>query len=221
MMAENKKYGFNTQAIHTGEQPEFAEGSNGDVVVPIHLTSTYAREKVDKPTGYEYSRSLNPTRHALEKKLAAIEHAKYGFAFSSGLAAQSTLMIALLKSGDHVLGCDDLYGGAKRLFNNVFSRFGITVDYADLVNPSALLKHIKPETKLLWLESPSNPLLKLCDIQAISKIAKEKNILVAVDNTFATPFFQNPLDLGADIVVHSTTKYIAGHSDVISGAIIV
>ena len=221
-MTTNKKQGFTTRSIHRGEEPVFAEGGSGDVVIPIHLSSTFARLEVDKPTaGYEYSRTLNPTRKALEEKLATLENAKYGLAFSSGLAAQSTLLIALLKSGNQILACDDLYGGAKRIFNHVFTKFNIQTIYADATDVDKFRKYITPSTKLIWLESPTNPLLKLCDITAISNIAKEQEIIVVVDNTFATPYFQNPLDLGADIVIHSATKYLAGHSDVVSGAIAV
>jgi len=219
-MTTKKNYGFSTNSIHRGEEPDFSEGSSGEVTVPIHLSSTFARREVDKPTGgYEYSRTLNPTRKALEEKLASLENAKYGLAFSSGLAAQSTLLLSLLKSGDHVVAFDDLYGGAKRLFNNVFSRFDIKTSYVNLVKTDSLISNIKNNTKLIWLESPTNPLLKLCDIAAVSKIAHENNILVVVDNTFLSPYFQNPLELGADIVIHSSTKYLAGHSDVVSGSI--
>ena len=222
-MDKNKKRknrGFSTNAIHIGEEPNFE--TSGDVVIPIHLSTTFARKEVDKPTGgYEYSRTANPTRDALEKKLAALENAKFALAFSSGLAAEASILLALLQSGDHVIAFDDLYGGTKRLFNSVFQKFGIDFDYVDARDTNNVRKAIKPKTKLIWLETPTNPLLKLCDIKEISEVAKEKNILVVVDNTFASPFFQKPLDLGADIVVHSTTKYIAGHSDVVGGAVMV
>lgn len=222
-MDKNKKIknrGFSTSAIHIGEEPNFE--TSGDVVIPIHLSTTFARKEVDKPTGrYEYSRTANPTRDALEKKLAALENAKFALAFSSGLAAEASILLALLQSGDHVIAFDDLYGGTKRLFNSVFQKFGINFDFVDARDTNNVRKAIKPKTKLIWLETPTNPLLKLCDIREISEVAKEKDILVVVDNTFASPFFQKPLDLGADIVVHSTTKYIAGHSDVVGGTVMV
>lgn len=214
--------GFDTQAIHTGEEPDFTGHPSGDVVVPIHLASTFARKDVDEPTGgFEYSRSGNPTRFALEKKLAAIENARYGLAFSSGLAAETTLCLSLLKSGDHVVVFDDLYGGTRRLFTRVFQeKFGIDFSYVDARDPERVKSAIRKETKLVWLESPTNPLLRLCDIREIAGIAHDAGALVAVDNTFASPYFQQPLGLGADVVMHSTTKYINGHSDSIGGALI-
>jgi cystathionine gamma-lyase len=175
---------------------------------------------VDRPTGgYEYSRSGNPTRDALEKRLAALENAKYGLAFGSGLGAETTLALSLLKKGDHVIGFDDLYGGTKRLFNRTIANFGVEFTYVDARRVESVEAAIRPETKLIWLESPTNPLMKLCDIRAISKLARERDILTVVDNTFMSPYFQSPLELGADIVLHSTTKYIGGHSDVVGGAI--
>ncbi|OFX58967.1 MAG: cystathionine gamma-synthase [Bacteroidetes bacterium GWA2_30_7] len=218
---KNDKYkGFATKAIHSGEEPNLKDGGTGDVVVPIHISSTFARKEIEVPTaGYEYSRSLNPTRKALEEKLAVLENAKYGLAFASGLAAESIIILSLLKSGDHLIAFDDLYGGTKRLFNKVFSDFGITVTYVNATNPNNIITAIKKETKLIWLETPTNPLLKICDIKAISEIAKKNELYLVVDNTFLSPYFQNPLDLGADLVVHSSTKYIGGHSDVIGGSI--
>ncbi|HEY3422283.1 MAG TPA: PLP-dependent aspartate aminotransferase family protein [Methanocellaceae archaeon] len=211
---------FATKAIHIGEEPNLKEGGSGDVAVPIHLSSTFARKDVDRPTGgYEYSRSGNPTRDALEKRLAALENAKYGLAFGSGLGAETTLALSLLKTGDHVIGFDDLYGGTKRLFNQTIANFGVEFTYVDATRVENVEEAIRPQTKLIWLESPTNPLMKLCDIRAISKLAKERNILTVVDNTFMSPYFQSPLDLGADIVLHSTTKYIGGHSDVVGGAV--
>ncbi len=211
---------FATKAIHVGEEPNFKEGGSGDVVVPIHLSSTFARKDVDKPTGgYEYSRSGNPTRDALEKRLAALENAKYGLAFSSGLGAETTLLLSLLKKGDHIIGFDDLYGGTKRLFQRTMAGFGLEFTFVDASHTANVEDAIRENTRLIWLESPTNPLMKLCDIREISKIAKRHGILTVVDNTFMSPFFQNPLDLGADIVLHSTTKYISGHSDVVGGAI--
>ena len=211
---------FSTKAIHNGEEPDFRDGASGDVAVPIHLATTFARRKAGKPTaGYEYTRSLNPTRKALETKLAALEGAKYGLAFSSGLAAASTLIISLLKSGDNVIGFDDLYGGTRRLLSNVFVNFGITATYVDATNPEHIEKAIRPDSKLIWIESPTNPLLKLADIRAIAQIAHKHGLILVVDNTFLSPFFQRPLELGADVTVYSTTKYIGGHSDVLGGAI--
>ncbi len=212
---------FSTKAIHCGEEPNLKEGGCGDVVVPIHLASTFARKEVDKPTGgYEYARTGNPTRDALEKRLAELENAKYGLAFASGLAAETTLALALLKKGDHVIAFEDLYGGTRRLFDCTLTNFGLEFTYVDATNPENVKGAIKSNTKLVWLETPTNPLLKLCDIYAISKTAKENSLITVVDNTFASPYLQNPLNLGADIVVHSTTKYLGGHSDVIGGAIL-
>lgn len=213
---------FETKAIHIGEEPNFKEGGSGDVVAPIHLSSTFARKKVMEPTGgYEYSRTGNPTRIALEKKLASLEEGKFGLAFSSGMGAATTLTLSLLKSSDHVVAFDDLYGGIRRMFDMVLSpQFDIKVDYVDASKTENVLQALKPETKIIWLESPTNPTLKLCDIHEISKIAKSKNIIVVVDNTFMSPYFQHPLKLGADVVLHSTTKYINGHSDSVGGAII-
>ena len=211
---------FETKAIHVGEEPDTKDGS-GDVVVPIHLSSTFARKEVDKPTkGYEYSRSGNPTRNALEKKLAALEDARFGLAFSSGLAAESVICSTLLKSNEHVIAFDDLYGGTRRLFNKIFNdNFNVQFSYVDARKSESVKRNIRENTKIIWLESPTNPLLKLCDIREISDIAQKKNIIVVVDNTFMSPYFQNPLNLGADIVIHSTTKYLNGHSDSIGGAI--
>lgn len=212
---------FETKAIHIGEEPNLKEGGTGDVVIPIHLSTTFARKEVDKPTcGYEYSRTGNPTRNALEKRLASLEHAKFALAFASGMAAETIICLTLLKSGDHVVVFDDLYGGTKRLFNKVFSQnYKIEFSYVDAVDIENVKNVIKSNTKLIWLESPTNPLMKLCDIKAISEIAREQNIIVVVDNTFMSSYFQKPLLLGADIIVHSTTKYLNGHSDSIGGAI--
>lgn len=213
--------GFSTRAIHNGEEPDFRDGASGDVAVPIHLSTTFAREKADSPTaGYEYTRSLNPTRKALEEKLASLDGAKYGLAFSSGLAAASTVIISLLKAGDNVIGFDDLYGGTRRLLSNVFINFNISTTYVDATVPENIEKAIKTETKLIWIESPTNPLLKIADIRAIAGIAKRHNLILVVDNTFLSPYFQNPLELGADIVVYSTTKYIGGHSDTLGGSVV-
>ena len=192
-----------------------------DVVTPIHLTTTYFWKQIDQPGPYEYVRSENPTRNALEEQLAILENAKYALAFASGMAAETAILLGILKSNDHIIGYDDLYGGTKRLINSVFNTFGIIADYIDVNNEQLLEKHIKPNTRLIWLESPTNPLMKIADLALISKIAKKHHVLVVVDNTFLTPYLQNPLDLGADIVVHSGTKYFGGHSDVLNGAIMV
>lgn len=211
---------FETRAIHVGEEPNLKEGGTGDVAMPIHLASTYAREKVDIPTaGYEYSRTDNPTRKALEKRVAALEFAKHGVVFASGLGAETTLFLSLLKSNDHVIAFDDLYGGTRRLFTQVFQQnFKIEISYVDARQPELVEQAIKSNTKMVWLETPTNPLLKLCDIKIISEIAHKHNIIVIVDNTFMSPYFQQPLALGADVVMHSTTKFLNGHSDSVGGA---
>ena len=212
---------FETKAIHVGEEPNLLPGGNGDVVIPVHLTTTYAREKVEHPTrGYEYSRSANPTRDALQSRLASLENARFGLAFASGLAAETTLFLSLLKSGDHVVAFDDLYGGSRRLLDKVFQKnFNVEVSFVDARYPEKVEAAIKENTRLVWLETPTNPLLKLCDIRTISQIAHQRDIPVVVDNTFMSSYFQQPLSLGADIVMHSTTKYMNGHSDSIGGAL--
>ena len=212
---------FSTKSIHTGEEPDFREGASGDVVAALHLSTTFARSAVDRPTGgYEYSRSLNPTRKALEQKLAALEKACYGLAFASGLAAETAVLLALLKTGDHVIVTDDLYGGTQRLFRKVFeSRYGIRFSFVDTSQPEKVKAAITDKTRLMWVESPTNPLLKLTDIAEMSAITRPKGIILLVDNTFMSPYFQNPLTLGADMVLHSTSKYINGHSDSIGGAV--
>jgi cystathionine gamma-lyase len=221
-MQNKKKYGFATKAIHYGEEVSFKDGSAGDVIVPIHLSTTFAREKVEIPTnGYDYTRSLNPTRKALEEKLAALENAEYGLAFSSGLAAESTVLLSLVKPGDHIVAFDDLYGGTKRLLNRVFSEYNITVTYVEAIDTANVERAVQSNTKLLWIESPSNPLLKLCDIKAVAAIAHTHHAALVVDNTFFSSYFQKPIELGADVVVHSSTKYIGGHSDVLGGAVMV
>jgi cystathionine gamma-lyase len=212
---------LSTKAIHIGEEPSFGAGS-GDVVAPIHPSTTFARRtrEVDKPSaGYEYSRTGNPTRDVLEAKLAALEDAKYALAFSSGLAAEATVALSLLGSGGHVLACDDLYGGTRRLFSQSLAPFGVKVTYVDFADPERIEDAIRPETRILWLESPTNPLLKVYDIGAVAELAQRKGIITVVDNTFASPYFQQPLKLGAHVVVHSTTKYIGGHSDAVGGAV--
>lgn len=210
------EYRFETTAIHAGCEPDSGTGA---IMTPIFQTSTYVQESPGKHKGYDYSRTHNPTRAALEKNIASLEEGSYGLTFSSGMSAISTIT-QLLNTGDHVICCDDVYGGTFRLFDKVLKRYGLEFDFADLTQPQSLEKYRKDNTKMVWLESPSNPLLKLVDIGAVSLIAKKYNILVIVDNTFATPFFQKPLKLGADIVMHSTTKYLNGHSDVIGGALV-
>lgn len=208
---------FETKAIHVGQE---ADKTTGATITPIYQTSTYTQEALGKHKGYEYSRTGNPTRAALEAALAALENGKYGLCFASGLAA-TTIVLCLLKAGDEIIAGNDLYGGTVRLFNKVFSNFNIKTTFVDGTNPKNFENAITNNTKLIWLETPTNPLLKLTDIEAVSKITKSKNIFLAVDNTFASPFFQKPLELGANIVVHSTTKYLGGHSDIIGGAVIV
>jgi cystathionine gamma-lyase len=219
-MTDPTSAGFSTRSIHAGEAPDFREGSSADVVVPIHLSTTFARQQIENPgSEYEYSRSLNPTRKALEEKYASLEKAKYGLAFASGLAAQTTLLFSVLKSGDHIIASDDLYGGSKRLFDHVLAPFNITTSYVDLTIAENIRHHIRPNTKMIWLESMTNPLLKVCDVTALSQIGNETGMITVVDNTFPTPYFFNPLVAGATVSLHSSTKYMAGHSDVVSGAI--
>ena len=213
---------FETKAIHAGEEPNLKEGGCGDVVVPIHLASTFARKEVEKPTGgYEYSRSGNPTRDALEKRLAALEDAGFGLAFSSGLAAEAVICMTLLKSGDHVISFDDLYGGTKRLFNRVLTNFDLEFSYVDATDLKNVNDAVKANTSLIWMETPTNPLMRLCDLEGIAGIGRERGITTVVDNTFMSPFLQRPLDFGIDVVVHSTTKYLNGHSDSVGGAIMI
>lgn len=207
---------FETKAIHIGQE---ADPATGATITPIYQTSTYTQEALGKHKGYEYSRSGNPTRKATEVALASLENGQFGLCFASGLAATSTVLF-LLKAGDEVITGNDLYGGTVRLFNKVFSNFNIKFTFVDGRESKNFEQAITSKTKLIWLETPTNPLLRLTDIKEVSKLGKAKNIIVAVDNTFASPFFQKPLDLGADIVVHSTTKYLGGHSDVVGGAVI-
>lgn len=209
-------FAFATQCIHAGQSPDKETGA---IMTPIYMSSTYVQDGPGNHKGYEYSRTHNPTRKALQDNIAALEGGQFGFCFSSGCAATSTLIMCL-SAGDHVVAVDDLYGGTYRLFTQVFSRLGISTTFVDLKSPANLTKAIQPNTKLLWIETPTNPMLKLVDIKKTCEIAKIHNIKVAVDNTFATPFLQQPLQLGADFVVHSTTKYLGGHSDVIGGAIV-
>lgn len=213
---------FGTLAIHTGDEPNLKDGGTGDVVTPIHLASTFARKKVQEPTaGYEYTRVSNPSRNAFERKLAALEGARFGLAFASGLATETALILSLVKTGDHVVAFDDLYGGSRRLFTKVFEAdYGVQFTFVDARDPEKVKAAIRDNTKLFWLETPTNPLMKLCDIELLSGMAKERDIITVVDNTFASPYLQNPLSLGANVVFHSTTKYINGHTDSLGGAIL-
>jgi len=207
---------FATRAIHAGQEPDPATGAT---ITPIYQTSTYTQEAPGKHKGYEYSRTANPTRTALEECVASLEGAEFGLAFASGLAATIATM-SLLSPGDHVVAGDDLYGGTYRLFDKVLPRTGgLEFTYADTTDAGAVEAALRPETKLLWIETPTNPMLTLSDIARLSEMAHERGATVAVDNTFASPYFQNPLALGADVVVHSTTKYMGGHSDVIGGVV--
>ena len=205
-----------TKFIHAGAEPD---PSTGAIMTPIYQTSTYVQEAPGKNKGYEYARSQNPTRKALEDALAIIENGKYGLAFSSGVAATDAV-IKLLEPGDEVICGNDMYGGTYRLFTKVFEKFGIKFIYVDTTDPSNIKTAINPKTKLVWLETPTNPLMNITDIAAVASLTNGKKILLAVDNTFASPYLQNPLDLGADIVMHSVTKYLGGHSDVIQGCLV-
>lgn len=207
---------FATKAIHAGQHPD---PSTGAVMTPIYQTSTYWQKSPGDNKGYEYSRGTNPTRKALEDCLAALENAKFGLAFSSGMGATDAVM-KLLQPGDEVITGNDLYGGSYRIFTKVYAKYGIKFHFIDLTNPENINVYISDKTKLIWLETPTNPMMQIVDIQAVSDIAKKHNLLLAVDNTFASPYLQNPVDLGADIVMHSVTKYIGGHSDVVMGALL-
>jgi len=207
---------FATKAIHAGQEPD---PSTGAIMTPIFQTATYVQEGLGEHKGFEYSRSGNPTRSALEACIAAIEDGKYGLAFASGMAAESAIL-SLLSSGDHLVSCDDLYGGSYRIFERVMRRYNVETSYVPAGNVAGYEQAIRPNTKMIWLETPTNPLLRLVDIRSIAEIAHRHNLPVVVDNTFASPYFQQPLKLGADIVVHSTTKYINGHSDVVGGALV-
>lgn len=208
---------FNTKTIHGGQQHDPAYGA---VMPPIYQTSTYAQSTPGGHKGYEYSRTHNPTRNALENALASIENGKHGLAFGSGLAAIDAV-IKLLEPGDEVISTNDLYGGSYRLFTGIFKKFGIKFHFVGMENASNIETYVNENTKLIWVETPTNPMMNIIDIKAVSAVAKKHNIILAVDNTFATPYLQQPLDLGADIVMHSATKYIGGHSDLVMGALIV
>src|SRR5438477_6565067 len=209
-----REWGFSTRALHVGQGPDPATGA---VVQPIHMATTFAQQAVGKHQGFEYSRTGNPTRNALEECLAALEDSRHCLAFSSGLGAETTLML-LLKPGDHVVYMEDVYGGTFRLFDKVLKRFGLTFSAVDAADIDRDESAMTPQTRMVWLESPTNPLLRVVDIDAVSEIAHSRGAIVCVDNTFATPYLQQPLHLGADVVVHSSTKYIGGHSDVVGGA---
>lgn len=208
---------FNTKTIHGGQHHDLAYGA---VMPPIYQTSTYAQTTPGGHKGYEYSRTHNPTRHALESAFASIENGEFGLAFGSGLAAIDAV-IKLLQPGDEVISTNDLYGGTYRLFTKIFEGFGIKFHFIGMENASNIEAYVNKNTKLIWVETPTNPMMNIIDIKAAAAVAKKHNILLAVDNTFATPYLQLPLDLGADIVMHSATKYLGGHSDVVMGALIV
>lgn len=209
-------WGFTTRAIHVAQEPE---PTTGAVIVPIYQTSTYAQEDIGVHKGYEYSRSDNPTRAVVEDVVASLEDGTHGLAFASGLAAENTVM-QLLKAGDHVIAGNDLYGGTYRLFTRVLEKYGLRFSYVDATDPHAIEAAVEPTTRFIWIESPTNPLLQIVDIAAAAQIAHRHGALLVVDNTFASPYFQQPLKLGADIVVHSATKYLGGHSDLVMGAVV-
>ncbi len=206
---------FATKAIHAGQHPD---ESTGAIMPPVYFTSTYVQESPGKHKGYAYARGKNPTRSALERNIAALEDAKYCLCFSSGMGA-SDAVIKLLKPGDEVLAADDLYGGTYRMFMKIFANYGIKFQFADLTDVKNISARVNANTKLIWVETPSNPMMKIIDIAACSEVAKKNKLIHVVDNTFASPYLQNPLNLGADIVMHSATKYLGGHSDVVMGAL--
>jgi cystathionine beta-lyase len=208
---------FGTKAVHAGVEPD---PSTGAIMTPIYQTSTYVQESPAKHKGYAYARGANPTRNALQKSIASLENGKYGVCFSSGMGATDAV-IKLLSPGDEVITSNDLYGGSYRMFRRIYEKFGIKFHFIDLTDVKNISPYINEKTKLMWLETPSNPLMRIIDIQACVALAKKQGITVAVDNTFASPYLQNPLELGADIVMHSVTKYLGGHSDVIMGALVV
>ena len=217
MSRKRNKQGFETRAIHAGQEPD---PTTGAIMTPIYTSSTYVQESPGVHKGYDYSRSVNPTRKALESCIADLEGSNYGFAFASGMSASATVL-ELLDSGDHVIAMDDLYGGTYRLFENVRKRSaGLEFTFCDLSDLNTLETSINQNTKMIWIETPTNPLLKIADLSAISQFAKKHNLIAVCDNTFCSPYIQNPLDFGFDIVVHSATKYLNGHSDLIGGVVV-
>ncbi len=208
--------GFSTDAIHAGQEPD---PTTGAVSTPIYQTSTYVQEAIGKHKGFEYARTQNPTRFAWEHCVAALEKGSHGFAFSSGLAAISTVL-HLLKSGDHVIASDDMYGGTYRIFERVFRDLGLDFTYVDMADPERIAAARKPTTRMIYAETPTNPLMQIVDLRAVAGIARRERLLMVVDNTFLTPYFQRPLELGADLVLHSTTKYLNGHCDMVGGLVI-
>lgn len=207
---------FGTKVIHAGLEPDSATGA---IMTPIYQTSTYVQEGVGKHKGYAYSRSQNPTRHALEKNIAAIENGRFGACFGSGIAAIDCLL-KVLNPGDEIVSTNDLYGGTYRIFKTIFEKYGLKFHFVGMDDPSAVLQAINENTRMLWVETPTNPMMNIIDIGVYAAIAKKQQLMLAVDNTFATPYLQNPLDLGADVVMHSVTKYLGGHSDVVMGALV-
>jgi cystathionine gamma-lyase len=215
-MKTDDKLAFDTLAIHAGQAPD---PTTGAIMTPVYLTSTYVQDGPGVHKGFEYSRTRNPTRDALEGCLAALEGARHGMAFASGLAATDAIL-HLLSAGDHVLASDDVYGGTFRIFDKVFRRHAISFDAVDMTDPANVERALRPETRLVWIESPTNPMLKIVDLASVARLARARGARTVVDNTFATPYFQRPLEHGIDVVCHSTTKYLNGHSDVIGGAIL-
>jgi cystathionine gamma-lyase len=213
---EHRRHGLATRALHVGQGPD---PSTGAVVVPIHLATTFAQESPGRHKGFEYSRSGNPTRNNLEECLASLENAEHGLAFSSGLAATTAVML-LLDPGDHVVFTEDVYGGTFRLFDKVFRRYGITFTAVDPTDPDAVAAAMTEHTRMVWLESPTNPMLRIVDLDAVSELVHGAGALVAVDSTFASPVLQRPIELGADLVIHSSTKFLGGHSDVLGGTVL-
>ena len=213
LKTQEQKEGFGTRAIHAGQEPD---PTTGAIMTPIYQTSTYVQESPGKHKGYAYARGKNPTRTALEKCLSSLENAKFGLCFSSGQGAEDAI-IKLLRPGDEVIATDDIYGGSYRMFTKIYEHYGIKFRFVDMSDVSNVEKSINDKTKMIWIETPTNPLMRILDIRSLSAAAKKKNAIVVVDNTFASPYLQNPLGLGADIVVHSVTKYISGHSDVVMG----
>ncbi|MFQ5674690.1 MAG: trans-sulfuration enzyme family protein [bacterium] len=215
-MSKTKKADFATNAVHAGQTPD---ATTGAITAPIYQTSTYVQKSPGVHKGYEYARTANPTRENLEANIASLECAVYGFAFSSGMAATSSLM-GLLKQGDHVIVTDNVYGGTYRYFQQIMTNYGLTFSFVDTSNLEAVQAAIKSNTRMIFVETPTNPLLRLTDLREISRLSQQNNLLLAVDNTFLSPYFQRPLELGADLVVHSTSKYLNGHADVIGGIIL-